>query len=56
MDDKDMARDLKHWPFKVANKGGKPAISVKHKGEKKEFVRASPFTSSHHRLMFFSES
>ncbi|KAJ7468606.1 heat shock protein 70 family [Mycena latifolia] len=27
MDDQDMKRDLKHWPFKVQEKNGKPAIT-----------------------------
>lgn len=38
MDDKDIARDMKHWPFKVTEKNGKPAITVKHKGEDRDFV------------------
>eukprot|EP00039_Didymoeca_costata_P015554 m.267538 g.267538 ORF g.267538 m.267538 type:complete len:643 (-) comp16248_c0_seq2:120-2048(-) len=29
--------DSKHWPFKVANKDGKPKIEVEHKGENKQF-------------------
>jgi hypothetical protein len=29
---------MKHWPFTVLNKGGKPVIEVEYKGEKKEFV------------------
>lgn len=29
---------MKHWPFTVLNKGGKPVIQVEYKGEKKEFV------------------
>lgn len=28
-DDKDVQRDLKHYPFKVVNKGDKPNIQVK---------------------------
>ena len=38
MEDEDIARDLKHWPFKVTEKNGKPAISVKHKGGDRDFV------------------
>ena len=39
MDDQDIARDIKHWPFRVSEKNGKPAITVKHKGEDRDFVR-----------------
>ena len=38
MDDQDIARDMKHWPFRVAEKNGKPAITVNHKGEDCDFV------------------
>ncbi|KAF8637742.1 hypothetical protein AX17_002601 [Amanita inopinata Kibby_2008] len=38
MDDQDMKRDMKHWPFKVTEKNGKPAISVKHKGQERDFT------------------
>jgi len=38
MDDQDIIRDIKHWPFRVAEKNGKPAITVKHKGEDRHFV------------------
>jgi heat shock protein 5 len=38
MDDQDIARDVKHWPFKVTEKNGKPAITVKHKGGDRDFV------------------
>jgi len=37
MDDQDMKRDLKHWPFKVDEKNGKPVISVHFKGEDRSF-------------------
>ncbi|KAJ7620567.1 heat shock protein 70 family [Mycena polygramma] len=37
MDDQDMKRDLKHWPFKVQEKNGKPAITVHYKGEERDF-------------------
>ncbi|KAJ7079552.1 heat shock protein 70 family [Mycena belliarum] len=37
MDDQDMKRDLKHWPFKVTEKNGKPAITVAYKGETRDF-------------------
>jgi heat shock protein 5 len=35
MDDQDIACDVKHWPFKVTEKNGKP---VKHKGGDRDFV------------------
>ncbi|CAL1298241.1 unnamed protein product [Larinioides sclopetarius] len=36
-DDPKMQQDLKHWPFKVINHGGKPKIRVEFKGEEKLF-------------------
>jgi heat shock protein 1/8 len=30
--------DIKHFPFKVLNKGGKPVIQVEYRGEQKEFT------------------
>lgn len=38
MDDPDIERDVKHWPFKVKERSGKPVINVRYKGEEKEFV------------------
>jgi hypothetical protein len=38
MDDQDIKRDIKHWPFTVHEKNGKPSIQVKHKGELRDFV------------------
>jgi hypothetical protein len=29
---------MKHFPFKVINKGGKPVIQVEYRGETKDFV------------------
>ena len=29
---------MKHFPFKVIDKGGKPYIRIKYSGEDKEFV------------------
>lgn len=37
-DDPEVQRDMRHWPFKITSKGGKPTIQVKHKGELREFV------------------
>jgi heat shock protein 5 len=38
MDDPDIKRDMKHWPFEVLAKSGKPAIQVSYKGESHDFV------------------
>ena len=35
--DENIQNDMKHWPFTVINKDGKPAFQVEFKGEKKEF-------------------
>jgi len=37
-DEPDVKRDMKHWPFQIVDKGGKPSISVKYRGEKREFT------------------
>ncbi|KAF9203414.1 70-kilodalton heat shock protein [Haplosporangium sp. Z 27] len=37
-DDKDVQSDMKHWPFKVVDKGTKPYIQVEFKGETKTFT------------------
>ena len=39
VDDPEIQRDQKHWPFKVAKKNDKPVIEVQYKGDKKQFVR-----------------
>jgi molecular chaperone DnaK (HSP70) len=36
--DPDVQADLKHFPFKVIDKQGKPYIVVQYRGEDKEFV------------------
>lgn len=38
LDDPDVKRDLKHWPFKVREKSGKPSVAVQYKGQEREFV------------------
>ena len=49
-----MQSDLKHFPFKVFSKGGKPYIKVEYRGEEKEFVRFPSFIIlSNLRLMHF---
>ncbi|KAG0069175.1 ATPase with role in protein import into the ER, partial [Podila epicladia] len=37
-DDKDVQNDIKHFPFKIVNKGGAPHVEVKVKGEPKTFA------------------
>ena len=36
-DDSAVQSDMKHWPFKVVNDGGKPKIQVEYKNELKTF-------------------
>ncbi|KAI9256501.1 hsp71-like protein [Phascolomyces articulosus] len=36
--DQEVQSDMKHWPFKIIDKGGKPTIEVEYKGEKKQFT------------------
>ncbi|PCH43031.1 heat shock protein 70 [Wolfiporia cocos MD-104 SS10] len=38
VDDPEIKRDQKHWPFKVVSKNDKPAIQVKHRGEARDFT------------------
>ncbi|XP_061722308.1 heat shock protein 68-like [Cydia pomonella] len=37
-DDPKIQQDMKHWPFKVVNDGGKPKIQVEYKGKSKRFA------------------
>ncbi|XP_022920953.2 heat shock protein 68 [Onthophagus taurus] len=37
-DDQKIQDDIKHWPFKVVNDGGKPKMQVEFKGESKRFA------------------
>jgi len=37
-DDATVQADMKHWPFKVVNEGGKPKIQVEYKNETKLFT------------------
>ncbi|TID28028.1 hypothetical protein CANINC_002709 [Pichia inconspicua] len=37
-DDPEVQNDMKHFPFKVINDGGKPKIQVEYKGETKVFT------------------
>jgi len=53
-EDAEVQSDLKHFPFKVFSKGGKPYIKVEYRGEEKEFVRFPSFIIlSNLRLMHF---
>ena len=36
--DAEVQSDIKHFPFTVFDKGGKPYIRVQYRGEDKEFV------------------
>ncbi|RKP36811.1 hypothetical protein BJ085DRAFT_18265, partial [Dimargaris cristalligena] len=36
--DPEVQADMKHWPFDVINKDGKPVVQVEVKGEKKQFT------------------
>ena len=36
--DAEVQADMKHWPFKVLDKGGKPVVQVEFKGETKQFT------------------
>jgi molecular chaperone DnaK (HSP70) len=51
MDEADLKKDMKHWPFGVVDKGGKPYISVGFKGEKREFVSCILFCYFYHYLI-----
>jgi len=35
--DAEVQADMKHWPFKVIDKGGKPIVQVEYRGEDKTF-------------------
>ncbi|KAK0284191.1 ATPase with role in protein import into the ER [Friedmanniomyces endolithicus] len=37
-DDRDVQKDMKHFPFSVINKGGQPRVKVDVKGESKTFT------------------
>ena len=42
-DDAEVQADMKHFPFTIVNKGGKPIIQVEYKGETKQFVSLNFF-------------
>ncbi|AAW42202.1 hypothetical protein CNBC4920 [Cryptococcus deneoformans B-3501A] len=37
-EDAEVQADMKHWPFKVIDRAGKPAIQVEYRGEEKVFT------------------
>lgn len=37
-DDAEVQSDIKHFPFKIISKAGKPVIEVEYRGETKQFV------------------
>ena len=52
-DDSEVQADIKHFPFKVFSKGGKPYVRVEYRGEEKEFVRISFIFCSHQIYKLF---
>ncbi|KAH9834447.1 heat shock protein 70 [Rhodofomes roseus] len=38
VDDPEVQRDMKHWPFKIIGKNDKPVIQVQYRGETREFT------------------
>jgi L1 cell adhesion molecule like protein len=38
-DDNEVQADMRHFPFTVFSKGGKPYVRVEYRGEPREFVR-----------------
>ena len=40
-EDAEVQADMKHFPFKIINKAGKPYIEVEYRGETKQFVSNS---------------
>ena len=41
--DEEVQADMKHWPYKIIDKAGKPVIQVEYKGEEKQFVSRRVF-------------
>ena len=44
--DSEVQADMKHWPFKVVDRGTKPVVQVEFRGETKEFVGLPLFDKS----------
>ena len=49
-DDLEVQSDIKHFPFKVVSKGGKPYVHVEYRGEQKEFVSISFFLCTSYKI------
>jgi len=52
-DDAEVQADIKHFPFKVFNKTGKPYMRVQYRGEEKEFVSEKSYIHRHSGLTSF---
>lgn len=52
-DDPEVQADIKHFPFKVFSKGGKPYVRVEYRGEEKEFVCISFILCNQTRLLLY---
>ncbi|KAG8982841.1 ATPase with role in protein import into the ER, partial [Tulasnella sp. 427] len=37
-DESDVKKDMKHWPFSIVDRAGRPVIEVTHRNEKKQFT------------------
>jgi heat shock protein 1/8 len=46
--DNEVQADMKHWPFKIIDKGTKPVIQVEYRGEEKQFVSTPPSRQQSH--------
>lgn len=51
-DDVEVQSDIKHFPFKVFSKAGKPYIRVEYRGEEKEFVGPLSSFMAHFKVSF----
>lgn len=45
LSDPEVQKDMKHWPFKVTERNGKPVVNVQYQGEAKSFVSPARITS-----------
>src|SRR5271168_1147479 len=54
--DVEVQSDIKHFPFLVFSKAGKPYIRVEYRGEQKEFVCILSSFVSCIKLIYFSSS
>ena len=48
--DAEVQADMKHFAFKVIDKGGKPVVQVEFKGEEKQFTPEEISSMQHTRL------